>query len=171
MNFKINLTDDDFIAFNTYYIFQSRAGKRSILIGRCSILIAAILVLIVSFVMKGGSRVVLIEGIILLVLAVIWFVLYPNLIKRNIAKRVRKLRREGNLPYESEVELSFSDTGITEKTETTCRETPYTDFREVTEAGQYIYLAKHTAESMIIPVRCLEDPHGFLAYIHERIGS
>ena len=43
-------------------------------------------------------------------------------------------------------------TGITEKTEATCRETPYSDFREITQNDQYIYLAKHVAESMIIPL-------------------
>lgn len=170
MKFKINLTDDDFIAFNIYYIFKSKGGKRSITIGRSSVLIVAILAIIAFAVARGASKVLLVEAVVLLVIAILWFFLYPNLIKRSVAKRLLKMRREGNLPYETEVELDFSESQVSEKTESSFRETPYSDFSQIQETDQYIYLEKHTAESMIIPLRCVEDKNALLGFLREKIN-
>ncbi|MBE6010730.1 MAG: YcxB family protein [Lachnospiraceae bacterium] len=170
MYLKINLNDEDFIEFNSYYIMKSARGKRSIMFGRVSILIVAILATIIFFAANANSKFIIAEAVVLLAIGVIWFVSYPRMIRKNIAKRVLKVRREGGLPYESEVELSFLDDVIVEKTATTTRETPYSDFKEITQTDKYIYLAKHTAESMIIPLRCLEDKNTFLAFLKEKIN-
>lgn len=169
MYLKINLKDEDFIEFNSYYIMKSAKGKRSILIGRVSILIVAILATIIFFAANANSKFILAEAIVLLAIGIVWFLFYPRMIKKNIAKRVIKVRRDGGLPYESEVELSFLDDVIIEKTATTSRETPYTDFKEITQTDKYIYLAKFTQESMIIPLRCVNDKTAFLNFIKEKI--
>ncbi len=169
MYLKINLRDEDFIEFNSYYILKSARGKRSVLFGRVSILIVAILATVIFFAANANSKFILAEAIVLLAIGVIWFLFYPKMLKNNIAKRVIKVRRDGGLPYESEVELSFLDDVIIEKTATTNRETPYTDFKEITQTDKYIYLAKHTQESMIIPLRCVEDKNAFLAFLKEKI--
>lgn len=169
MKFKINLRDEDFIAFNIFYIFRSKGGKRSITIGRCSVLIVAILAIIAFAVARGASKVLLVEAIVLLVIAILWFFLYPKLIKRSVGKRLIKMRRDGNLPYETEVELDFSDTQVSEKTESTFRETPYSDFINIQETDEYIYLEKNTAESLIIPLRCVEDKDALLSFLREKI--
>ena len=158
MILNLTLNDDDFIAFNIYHIFHSKQHMRAIRFGRFSILVIAILAIAVCAAARLNVKVLIPEAVILLAVAIIWVAFYPVRLKKSIAKRIRKMRRDGQMPEEAEVKLELAEEAVIESTAASVRETPYSDFRELVDTGEYFYLPKVSVnETLIIPLRCLED--------------
>lgn len=170
MKLHIDFDIEDFITFNIYHIFHSKGGRRTILFGRASILIIAIIAVLIFVVMQANRGMILVEAIIFLAIGIIWFISYPVVMKRSIRKRILKMRDQGNFPYAPEADVEFAEDEVIETTPESERRSPYADFREIAETDDYIYIAKVTAESMVIPLRCVEDKDALLKLLHEKIG-
>ena len=92
-------------------------------------------------------------------------------IRKKIRKRVEKYRAEGNLPYDPEATIDFTDEMIMEYTPKSTTRREWSDIKSIIADDEHYYLMVGPMQGMIIPIRCLgAETNTFLPYIQQRTG-
>ena len=170
MKFKVKIEEEDYIRYNIYIAFHSRAGRGALFRGRIFGLAISLFALLVMYVVKADRGLIMTEAAFLAVFSAIWFFSYPYFAKKSIRKQILKLKEEGRLPYEREATLEFRDDEIYEELADGTRHVPYSDIISVEENEEYIYLRKGVQEAILIPEKYLSVPRAtFVDFINEKI--
>ena len=172
MKFHISMNDDDYIEFNNFLAFNTKAGKGAITRGRFLGLAISAVIMLVLFIAKADNWLIITEACMLAVFSIAVYVLYPGSVKKSLKKRILKLKEDGHLAYVPESDLDFQNSEIFEVRPDGERHIPYTDIQSVSEAEDYIYLRKGAQEALVLPKRCLEGRDGeLLAFLRERVKT
>ena len=172
MRFKVQIEEEDYILYNVYIAFHSKAGRRLLVRGRLFGLALSLFALLVMYVAGADKGLIVTEAIFLAVFSAVWFFVYPYFAKKSIRKQILKLKEEGKLPYEREALLEFKDDEIYEELKDGTRHVPYSDIMSVEESGDYIYLRKGVQEAIIVPERCLNVPIAdFLSFMNDKVKA
>ena len=87
MKFKVKIEEEDYIRYNIYIAFHSRAGRGALFRGRIFGLAISLFALLVMYVVKADRGLIMTEAAFLAVFSAIWFFSYPYFAKKSIRKR------------------------------------------------------------------------------------
>ena len=155
--FNITLDDNDYLLFNQYHLFNSRSGKNSLIFFRFIIPCICIMVIFIFWIAGSDFELILIEAILMAIISIWWIVYSKKSIFKSINKRIKKVKKEGRLPYSNESILKFDEEKIHEITPNTENITKYSLIEKiaVTEKAVYIYFG--ALQAYILPVKAFSD--------------
>ena len=169
MKLHVHVTYEDYVRFNIFHAFHSKTSKRAILLSRCipAIVCCIWYVLDPPIGMPIGFwlRMIGLQA----PFCIAYFLLYPKLHKWLIRRNVRKVKKEGKLPYHEDADLEFGDDTFIETTDHSATTIQYADILSINETADAIYLMHGAISAFIIPLRDLGDQKdALLALLREK---
>ena len=176
--FEYRLTEQDYLNFNEFHIFNnSSASKKQILFVRI------ILPIILGFVLLSrvpgtdfsyfGDRLgFYIAASIILIFVLIFTLGFKRLMRSSIKKSVKKLKKDGKLPYPENVLMQFNEDSIActeDETEFKCK---YDILEKVLTDNNFVYIYRGAMQAFIIPFSAFESERqrtDFLEFINSKI--
>ncbi len=154
---KYNLTEEEYFDYN-YYTSWAAPGKRGYRIRyylRVFMLYGAIAAL---YIFTNHSHRVYVDLVIFGVIATVYFLLVPFLIKRSIRQRVRNtLAQPENRHVLEQSEVVLMDTGIIDKDNASESKYNWEAIVRKAETPGYYYLYTNSYHAIVIPKRVLRD--------------
>ena len=149
----INLTEEDYVAFNHFHSFDSIHGKKMIRKTRITfIAVMALLMALVVFVL-GWTTFSITYATVLGLFIVLYMLLFKKLVKRNIKVQIKRLKKIGKLPFDPESTIELWEDKIVEITPSKRTEQSYNIFERICIVeDRYIYLYYSSVGAYILPM-------------------
>lgn len=170
--FKITLDDTDYLLFNQYHLLNSPAGKKSLLSFRFIIPFICFMFVVIFFIAGSDFQLILIEAIVMTILSISWVGLSKKMILKSMKNRIKKMKKEGKLPYDSEAILKFDDESIHEITPNTEMKTKYSVIEKIAVTEKAIYIYFSSVQAYILPVTAFSEEMEklkFLEFINSKV--
>ena len=151
MKYDISLNDNDYIEFNYSYLKHSKLGKYSILATRISFIVIMFIFVLALLFIDIEKGLVLTVALVGVVAAVLWWILVPFMMRRNIKNNIKKIKKDGKLPYHDKTVIEFLDDKIVEKSEQGEVIIKYSDIVNVCDEKKYIYIYYGAMQAFILP--------------------
>ncbi len=168
------LTDKDYIDFNEYHLFNSTSGKKSLWLIRC-IFPAVSLVFILYHLATGYDPLTLIIEVgLFAIISVIFFLLSKKLLLISLKQNIKRLRKDGKLPYIPEAKLTFGDEQVVDEGPKTSTTIKYSMLERFCETETFFYIYFSSAQALIIPKSAFSDGdeiEHFVGFIKEKIAK
>jgi len=110
----------------------------------------------------------------MLILSVLWIIFSKNILIKSLEKNLKKLKKEGKLPYIKESEVKLDDEGIHINSSDTESKIKYSMVEKIVEAEKAIYIYIASIQAIIIPVNIFLDDMEkakFLEFIHIKANT
>ena len=166
---NITLTEEDYLAFNDFHSFGSAQGKKLIRRSRVIFisLMALLMVLVILFI--GTTAFALSYAAFLGLFTAVYMILYRKILKRNIRVQIKRLKKQGKLPFDPVSTLEFYDDKIMEITPSKRTEQNYSIFERICIVqGKYILLYYSSVGAYILPIPQIQmqiDQDAFLRFL------
>ena len=165
--FYINLNDNDYLNYNTFWTIKSPYGKKQMLKFRITI---AILIAAISFLslFAGGFSADAWIGIIPYAILLVLFELLLNpffcwILKNNI----KSLKAKGKMGYSPVSEIEFYDESFIEITPDNKTEQKYSAIERVSViTDKVIYIHVNNVMSYILPLSCFESKEQYNDFLN-----
>lgn len=118
--FNYNYSDDDFLRFNLNHARHSKAGKRAIFKLRLIPPVCFIAVILIEYLSNRDLTVTAIASAMAAILCVIWILCAPAYLKLATKRGVKRMSRDGALPYAKAGTLTIGEDGIRDENEDGC---------------------------------------------------
>lgn len=172
---KINLTDEDYLAFNVFHNLESKNGKKMVRKGRM-IFSGMIILLSAAYVLLKGWG---IDSMLYLALVtpitVIYLACHKKLLIRSMKKHIQQLKKNGKLPFDPESTLEFYEDRFAEITPTCRSERDYTIFERICVLkDRYLLLYNSSIGAYILPIPQIKeqvDLQEFLDFIMSKCST
>ncbi|MCL2677728.1 MAG: YcxB family protein [Clostridiales bacterium] len=151
--FTYTLNEEDYFEFQKWHYLNSPGGKSHLLGGRLLTPLFCALIIFVFWIAKADALMIIAQAIGLTILS-IWWIIFgakPWGIK-TVRDGVKKLKKNGKLPYGKESTLVFDDEAIIETTSENEIRTVYSAIERVVETERYFFVYKNSAQAIIIPL-------------------
>lgn len=171
--FKITLDDDDYFLINQYHLLNSPAGKKTLMYFRSIIPVICLMVVVVFGIAGSDSLLILIEAILLTILSIFWVIYSKKILLNSMKKSIKRLKKEGKLPYSNEAILKFDDESIYEITPNTENKTRYSMIEKIAVTEKAIYIYFSSVQAYILPVTSFSgemEKIKFLEFINMKTG-
>ena len=177
MRFKldITLTEDNYLAFNTFTSLESPHGKKQI--RKHQIIFAGTMasILILFIFIIGWNVFSAIYATFVVLFTVPYVMLYKKVLKRNLKRHINDLKKRGKLPFEPVSKLEFYDDKPVETTPSTRTEQTYDRMERVCIIrNQYILLYFSSVEAYILPAPQIEaqlNKEEFLGFLSQKCDT
>lgn len=158
LNLKYHLTEEEYFDYN-YYTAWAAPDKKNYRLWyylRVFILYAAVAGL---YIFSRRSEQIFIDLIIFGVIATVYFLMVPYLIKRSILRRVRNiLSKPENQHVLEEAEVVLTDTGIIDKDNASESKYTWEAIVKKAETPACYYLYTNSYHAIVIPRRIIATP-------------
>jgi hypothetical protein len=156
MRLEYELTKQDYIDFNIYYIKNSDTLKRSLIIQRY---VMAVFFLIIPFAIYRVTDIPLWYWLaVFFVVAVLWVIFYPKYFMSATIKRISKLVDEGkNKDMLGKHIITVNEEGIKEESKNGDSRINWDGVEKVAEAENHIFIYISSVMAYIIPKSIFED--------------
>ena len=158
LTLKYHLTEEEYFDYN-YYTAWSAPDKKWYRIRyylRVFLLYGAIAAI---YIFSNHSHRILIDFTIFAIIALVYFLLVPSLIKRSIRKRVRDiLSQPENEHVLDEAEVVLMDTGILDKDKASESRYSWEAIVKKAETASSFYLYTNSYHAIVIPKRVVAQP-------------
>ena len=154
---KYHLTEEEYFDYNYYTAWSApeKKGYRIWYYLRVFLLYAAVAVL---FIISRKSQQLLWDAIIFGIIALVYFIMVPWLIRKSIGRRIRDmLRQPENQHVLSESEVSIADAGITDKDEASESKYSWDAIVRKGETPLCYYLYTNSYHAIVIPKRAVRN--------------
>lgn len=166
MKYKIDLTEEDYVRFNIFYMAHSKAGKRGVNMARIVFPALAAVILMAFFAAGAEPGLIAVEAVLFAAAAGGWLLYAPKAVERGIRKQISRMKADGKLPFHQNAEIEFGDVAIVEKNEQEEIRVNYQDIENVYPDSGYLYIFYSAVQAFIVPYRCLgEDRERVTEYI------
>ncbi|NCC87003.1 MAG: YcxB family protein [Clostridia bacterium] len=155
--FKITLNDDDYILFNQYHLLNSPSGKKSFMFFKILFPLICFMYLLILFGATSDFELSLILTIPMIISSILWIVYSKKNFLKPIKKRIKKMKKEGNLPYNKESILTFDDEFMHEITPSTETKTNYSLIEKIAVTEKAIYIYLNSISAYIIPTTTFSE--------------
>lgn len=174
--FNINLTDEDYFEYNKYITFHTPAGKKQM--RKMRILIAVLSLLIgVSVLLRNPIDTVRIiaAAVIAAAFCAIFQAVWKPLMALSIKTQLKRMKKNGKLPYYACAELTFDDDAIRQTTETSRSEEQYRSVERICRVpGKVIYIFIDSARAYLLPAASFasqEEVDAFISFLEAKTGK
>ena len=166
MELEFELLEKDYINFNINNAKKSSSLKKSIFRQR---ILGPIIFLIIPFIIKTYSEIPIWYWFIIFgALSVVWIIFYPKYIEWEMARRVRKMLKEGNNEnLFARRKIIISDKGVLERSSFGETNMKWKQIDKVEEIVDYIYIYISSVSAHIIPKRVFRDENEKQTFIKE----
>ena len=154
----ITLSDEDYLQFNYFQQFQTKQGKKLILILRLLVTIIIALTTISGIFAYDWPFYLIFIALLAVFCAVYHLFLLKRTLKTILKKHIMKLKNSGKLPYDSVSRLEFHKDKIVEITDSSRIEKNYVAVERVCVVDdQYIYVYTSAVSAYILPISQLKE--------------
>ena len=173
--FNINLTENDYMAYNHVHALETAYGRKQVLKSRIvMICLMAFLAAVYVFVLGwDGFTASCVTAMALF--TVIYMIFFKKILKRNITKQIKKLKATGKLPFESTSTLEFYDDKLVEISAKARSEQSYDTLERIcVMKDQYIFLYQSSITAILLPVpqlRAKADLNEFLNFLSAKCSK
>ncbi|RPF47342.1 YcxB-like protein [Hydrogenoanaerobacterium saccharovorans] len=169
IDYKLN--ENDYLMFNEYHLLNSYTGKKSLTTFRMMLPIISLLAILIFFIASADLELILIEVALLFILSIVWIIFSKNMLIISMKKNIKKLTKDGKLPFSEEGTLIFDDDFISDKNSTTESKTRYTSVQKfcITDKAVYIYFS--AVQAYIVPFSAFlteTDKQDFINFINQK---
>lgn len=172
MQYTFDLTHQDHIDFNLFYIKDSAHLKKQVRINRIVMTILPVMAGIVYFLANKEDWLDWLPfGLTMAVLAVLIFIFFPKLFFILVKKNTGKLLSEKNNSLLGRRTMIFEETLIRQESEQGDSTLYYSAVIEVKDSGQAVYLFNGPASALILPDRIFssrEEKQALLDFIRAK---
>ena len=173
MNFKYELTKQDFIDFNLFHILYAKSTRQSYFIRRY---IFSLSFLTLPFLLAQFTDVRVEYWLAIFILYYIyWVVFYPkrikNMVSRKISKMVDRGKTDNVLGSHS---LTVSQDSIIDKSEQTEVKTQVSAIHNIVEDKEHIFIYVNEDSAHIIPIKTFlnkTQKQEFQEFLRQRVGQ
>lgn len=172
--FKITLGDDDYLLFNQYHLLNSSLGKKSLLTFRFIIPFVCFMFVVIFCIAGSDFQLIIIEAVLMTILSILWVGYSKKIILKSMKKRIKKMKKEGRLPYSNEAILKFDDESIHEITQNTESTTKYLLIEKIAVTEKAIYIYFSSVQAYILPITAFSkeiEKVKFLEFINMKIDT
>lgn len=172
--FKITLDDDDYLLFNQYHLLNSPVGKRNLMTFKMIIPFICFMFVVVIFIVNPDFQLLLIEAILMTILSILWICYSKKIILKSMKKGLKKMKKEGRLPYSNEAIIKFDDESIHEISPNTESKTKYSLVEKIAVTEKAIYIYFSSVQAYILPVTAFSEDaekQKFLEFINLKVDS
>lgn len=169
--FKVEykISENDYLLFNEYHLLNSASGKRNLLGYRLILPMICLLSILLYTVAKSltGSYVA-----VLSIATILWLLFSKKLLVSGMKRNIKKLARDGKLPYSKEGVLIFDEDFINDINTTTESKTRYSCIEKCCITENAIYLYFSAMQAYIVPMSAFsteEDKQEFIKFINSKI--
>lgn len=170
--FDYKISEEEYLAFNNYFMLNSPIGKKALLMTRLSGVTIAILAVVIFFIAGAETGLILTEAVLLAVFCIIWIIRSKHIMLKNNAKSIKKLKESGKLVYAESGTLIFDDTSILEISKDSQMKTNYSLLERVDIAEDAIYIFFSAAQAYILPFESFKDEDEkaeFIEFINKKV--
>lgn len=156
--FKVNVSDKDYLDYNKFWMLRSPYGKKQIKSFR--IIMAAIIAVGILFLLldDGFSPDFLIESIPLLILLFIFELCITPFMSFTLKRQIKSLKKSGKMGYSPSSVLEFYDDYFIETTESNKTEQKYSAVERISIVdGKMIYIHVNNIMAHMLPICSFES--------------
>lgn len=165
--FRIRLTEADYVAFNQFHAFESPQGKKLIRNSRVILSVVMVVLAALIFLMDGLSSFAVTYAIVLGLFTVFYVAGFRKLMNRVIRKQIRMLKKTGKLPFDPESTIEFHEDSLAEITASRHTEQRYDAIERICVVrDQYLLLYHSSVGAYILPIPQLREQGS----LDERLG-
>ena len=171
MRIQIFLNDEDYIAYNIAFQFQTPQGRKAVTINRWLTPVLSILMLLIFWLADFKSYLLISEAVVLTGLSIYSVLTTEKRIKKRIRSQIGQMKTQGELPYENEAMLEVMEDALMEYTPSTTKRIAWSEITQLLYDEEHIFLMFSAIQAAIVPYRCLgpmREP--FIAYVRQRTG-
>lgn len=169
--FKITLDDGDYLLFNQYHLLNSPVGKKNLMTFKMIIPFICFMFVAVIFIVNPDFQLLLIEAILMTILSILWICYSKKIVLKSMEKNLKKLKKEGRLPYSNEAIIKFDDESIHEISPNTENKTKYSLVEKIVVTEKAIYIYFSSLQAYILPVTAFSEDvkkQQFLKFINSK---
>lgn len=155
--FKITLDDDDYLLFNQYHLLNSSIGKKTLMSFRIIIPFICFMIVVIFCIAGSSIQLILFESIVMTIFSVYWIAYSRKKIQKSMEKRIKKMKKEGRLPYSKEAIIKFDDKSIHEITPSTETKTLFSLIEKIAVTEKAIYIYFSSVQAYILPISVFSD--------------
>jgi hypothetical protein len=172
MKVEFERTVEDIININLYHLDHSPTIKKSA--SRIKIISSLLLIIFAFGILYSiHGRIDIIIIILPVIGAIILYLIYPVMYKKETIKRIRNGLKEGDDKYELGKQIiELSDRGININTATEESIVKWDSIIKVEENNQYVFLYQSSTRLIPIPIKSfpsLEEKQRFVAFINDHM--
>ena len=177
MNFKfnINLNDNDYLNYNTFWTIKSPYGKKQMLKFRITIAILFVAISFLSLFGGGFSADAWIGIIPYAILLVLYELLLNPLFCWILKGNIKSLKAKGKMGYSPVSEIEFYDESFIEITPDNKTEQKYSAIERVSViTDKVVYIHVNNVMSYILPLSCFESKeqyNNFLDFVRSKCAN
>ena len=168
--FDFTVSEKDYIEFNRYHAQKSPAGKKSRRFAMMFVPAVFLIMIAVDYI-NGETDLMVPMLIVLGVLGVVMLLLSGPLMRWNATLSTKLMKKNGRLPYDSQVKLRFDDESIIEKTPMTEVKTSYAKLERIAVGPSGVYLYNSAISAILIPNTAFTNAaqkYDFLQFMHQK---
>ena len=172
--FEYMLEDRDYVAFSIHHMRNSQANKKSLLITRLLILSIFFLVFLRNFLYYAEHSVFVERLIFYVIFSMILCLAMKPLFEFMLKVQIKMAKKEGKLPYDSNIVMEFYEDYFIEITNETESKTKYTKIEKIIFGDKAIYILLSAIQAVIIPYSAFKTErkrHEFESFIKSRTGT
>lgn len=156
LSFKFHLTEEEYFDYN-YYTVWSAPHKKGYRIRYYLRVFALYSIIAILYIFTNHSYRIEIDLIIFAVIAVIYFLLVPWLIKQSIKRKTRQILAEPeNQHVLGQSDIVLTETGILDKDNVSQTQYDWDAIVRKVETSHYYYLYTNSHHAIVIPKRVIK---------------
>ena len=155
---NINLSEDDYLAFNNFHSFESAQGKKLIRKSRTFFILTMVLLASLVILLMGWTRFSMIYAVLLLLFTLLYMLFFKKVLTRNMKTQMKRLKKMGKLPFDPVSTLEFYEDKMVEITTEKRTEQSYSIFERICVVkDRYILLYQSSVGAYILPVLQIKE--------------
>lgn len=155
---NINLSEDDYLSFNSFHSFESAHGKKLIRKTRISFILAMAFLAALVVLILGWTTFSVTYAALLLLFTLLYMAFYKKVLTRNIKTQIKRLKKVGKLPFDPVSTLEFHEDKMVEITALQRTEQSYSIFERICVVkNRYILLYKSSVSAYILPILQIKE--------------
>ena len=172
---NINLTVEDYIAFNRFAAFETPTGKTSYRRGRLLCILIPLLILTVYVFARGWDTVSAVTVVVCGAVLAIYMLLFKKRWIAAMTKQIHKNLKTGAQRYDPVSSLEFFEDKLVDTTPTERTERSYNTIEHIyVDGDRYIFLFVSSYQAYLLPisqVRAQMDPAELLEFLSQKCGA
>lgn len=173
--FDITLTDEDYIAFNQFHAFDSPQGRKQTKKNKLFLSIFILMLIVAPLLIMGYSTVFAIYTAVMALYLAAYLLFYRKIATLIQKKQIKRMKKQGKLPYEPAVTMEFYADRFVELTPNMRTEQSYSSIERICVIpDRFVLLYLNTITAVILPIPQLRQQtqlDGFLAFLSEKHGT
>jgi len=173
--FNVNLTDKDYLDYNTFWLLKSPYGKKQIISYRIIIAVLFGIVCLASLFGGGFSADAFVRIIPYVIILILIQIFLNTFFSWTLKGQLNSLKKKGKMGFSPVCEMEFYEEGFIEITPDNTTRQKYSAVERVSIiTDKIIYIHVNNVMSYLLPLSCFNSKQqydDFLAFLKTKCGN